>query len=124
VPTARPAALGARGEAAAAAWYVRSGYEILARNWRCPEGEIDLVARAPSGDVIVFCEVKARSSGRFGSPWEAVTGAKQGRLRRLATRWLQAQRGGRSYREVRFDVAAVTPGPGGALEVEVLEDAF
>ena len=82
------------------------------------------MARAPSGDVIVFCEVKARTSDRFGSPFEAVTGAKQHRLRRLATRWLQVHRAGPAYRRVRFDVAAVTPGAGGALEVEVLEDAF
>ena len=74
---------------------------------------------------MVFCEVKTRASDRFGSPFEAVTPGKQRRLRRLATRWLHEQRpGGAHYDQVRFDVAAVTRGPGGSLEVEVLEDAF
>jgi putative endonuclease len=119
------AAFGAQGEDAAARWYEGASYEILARNWRCPEGEVDLVVRSAAGDVVVFCEVKARASERFGSPYEAVTAAKQRRLRRLATRWLESERpGGRRYRQVRFDVAAVTRGPGGVLVVEVLEDAF
>jgi len=119
------AAFGARGEDAAAAWYERASYEVLVRNWRCPEGELDLVARSAAGDVVVFCEVKTRASARFGSPFEAVTSAKQRRLRRLATRWLQGERPvGPRYRQIRFDVAAVTRGPDGVLEVEVLEDAF
>jgi len=118
-------AFGARGEDAAAAWYREASYEVLARNWRCAEGEIDLVARSAAGDVVVFCEVKTRASARFGSPFEAVTAGKQRRLRRLATRWLHGHRpGGSRYERVRFDVAAVTRGPDGALEVEVLEDAF
>jgi putative endonuclease len=119
------AALGARGEAAAVAWYRRASYEILDRNWRCAEGELDVVARSALGDVVVFCEVKTRSSGSFGSPFEAVTPAKQRRLRVLAARWLRTERhGGAHYGQVRFDVAAVTVGPGGTLDVEVLEEAF
>ena len=119
------AALGARGEAAAEAWYRRASYEILDRNWRCAEGELDVVARSAGGDVLVFCEVKTRSSGSFGSPFEAVTPAKQRRLRTLAARWLRTERRrGAGYGRVRFDVAAVTIGPGGTLEVEVLQDAF
>jgi putative endonuclease len=119
------AALGARGEAAAEAWYLRASYEILDRNWRCAEGELDVVARSAGGDVLVFCEVKTRSSGSFGSPFEAVTAAKQRRLRMLAARWLRTERrGGERYGQVRFDVAAVTVGPGGTLEVEVLQEAF
>jgi putative endonuclease len=82
------------------------------------------VVRSASGDVIVFCEVKARTSDRFGSPFEAVTPAKQRRLRRLAARWLSSGHGSRGAQQIRFDVAAVTPGPGGTLRVEVLEDAF
>jgi len=83
------------------------------------------VARSAAGDVVVFCEVKTRSSASFGSPFEAVTPAKQRRVRTLAARWLRtARRAGARYEHVRFDVAAVTPGPGGDLEVEVLEDAF
>jgi putative endonuclease len=111
--------LGAIGEDAAAAWYEARGFEILDRNWRVREGEIDLVAR--SGHTIVFCEVKTRSSDRFGAPVESVTASKQRRLRTLAARWLAehaAQRG-----EVRFDVASVTPA-GASPAVAVLEAAF
>jgi len=119
------AAFGARGEDAAAAWYERGAYEVLDRNWRCAEGEIDLVARSAAGDVVVFCEVKTRGSTRFGSPAEAVTADKQRRLRRLAARWLRDRPpNAPRYGRVRFDVAAVTRGRGGALEVVVLEDAF
>ena len=83
------------------------------------------MARSAAGDVVVFCEVKTRGSTRFGSPLEAVTPGKQRRLRRLATRWLHDQRpAGSHFVRVRFDVAAVTRGPDGALEVAVLEDAF
>jgi putative endonuclease len=81
--------------------------------------------RSAAGDVLVFCEVKTRSSSSFGSPFEAVTLAKQRRLRTLATRWLRSAPSGRPrYTRIRFDVAAVTIGPRGVLDVEVLEDAF
>jgi putative endonuclease len=119
------ASLGARGEAAAVAWYRDADYEVLDRNWRCAEGELDVVACSAAGDVLVFCEVKTRSSASFGSPFEAVTPAKQRRLRKLAARWLHSERrDGVRYGQVRFDVAAVRSGPGGVLDVEVLEDAF
>ena len=88
---------------------------MVARNWRCPSGEIDLVARR--GRVVVIVEVKARSSDRFGMPVETVVAAKQGRLRRLAAAWLK-DAGVRGAR-VRFDVVSVLAG-----SVEVLEDAF
>jgi putative endonuclease len=122
---ARRASLGGRGEDAAAAWYRGASYEVIDRNWRCAEGELDLVAHSADGDIVVFCEVKTRSSATFGSPFEAVTSAKQRRVRALATLWLRSERRrGTSYRHIRFDVAAVTRGPGGSLEVEVLQDAF
>jgi putative endonuclease len=109
---------GRRGEDLAAAWYLARGYEILDRNWRVAGGELDIVAA--SDGVLVFCEVKARSSDRFGTPAEAVGPLKQRRLRELATRYLAAwpserRRPGR----IRFDVAAVS---GDA--VEVIEAAF
>lgn len=108
--------VGVAGEAAAAAWYEARGGVVLARNWRCREGELDLVVLVPGGTV-AFCEVKARSSLAFGSPLEAVTPAKQAQVRSLARRWL-ASSGGRPA-AVRFDVAGVLGG-----SVEVIEDAF
>jgi len=111
--------LGARGEQLAADWYVAHGYQVVARNWRCREGELDLVLLAPDGDL-VFCEVKTRSSDRFGVPAEAVTPAKQRRLRLLAARYLAAAgRVSPAGRGIRFDVAAVMGG-----RVEVIEAAF
>ena len=111
--------LGARGEQVVAEWYVARGYRVVARNWRCREGEIDLVLWSRRCDL-VFCEVKTRSSTRFGVPAEAVTPAKQQRLRVLATRFLadhDTQVTGR--RGLRFDVASVIAG-----RVEVIEGAF
>lgn len=120
--------LGIRGEDAAARWYRQAGYEIVDRNWRGPAGEIDLVAMAPGGSVVVVCEVKTRSSTAFGWPEEAVNPAKQRRLRHLATQWLASERASgsalRSVRSVRFDVASVMGDRAGALVVDVIEDAF
>ncbi len=98
--------LGAAGEDLAAAWYQAAGYRILDRNWRCSDGELDLVCRR--GATVVFCEVKTRASADFGSPEEAVTAAKRRRIRRLAARWL-AERHVHGD-EIRFDVVAVTAG--------------
>jgi len=118
--------LGARGEDAAAQWYEARGDVVVARNWRCAEGEIDLVVTDATGTTVVICEVKTRSSDRFGSPFEAVTVAKQRRLRRLAGRWLAQRRAsGAPYATVvRFDVAGVTLNDTGGLVVEVIEAAF
>src|SRR5947207_13528877 len=109
-------ALGATGEELAAGWYVRNGYELVVRNWRCRDGEIDLILRR--GRKFVFCEVKARTSTAFGAPVEAVTRAKQTRLRHLAARWIEDEAPVRP-REIRFDVASVLAG-----QIEVLEGAF
>ncbi len=108
-------ALGTRGEEAVAAWYEARGYEVLARNWRSREGELDLVVR--QGRMFVFCEVKTRTSTAFGAPVEAVTREKQARLRRVAARWLDEAP--MRPREIRFDVASVLRG-----QIEVLEGAF
>ena len=88
---------------------------MLARNWRCREGEIDLVLGRPG--LIVFCEVKARSSDRYGLPAEAVGWRKQQRLRRLAAIWLATHPHDRV--EVRFDVACVL-----GTKLEVIRSAF
>lgn len=110
-------ALGAKGEEAAARWYVSQGYEVVARNWRCREGELDLIVR--SAGTYVFCEVKTRTSDRFGAPVEAVTRDKQMRIRRLAARWLSDD-AARPAKDIRFDVASVL----GPNKVEVVEGAF
>jgi putative endonuclease len=118
--------LGARGERLAAEWYATRGYQVVARNWRCRDGELDLVVARPG--ELVFCEVKTRSSDRFGVPAEAVTPAKQRRLRRLAAQFLAAGGaagatgagpGSRGGRRLRFDVVAVT-----GDRVEVIDAAF
>ena len=70
----------------AAAWYEDHGYEVLERNWRRREGEVDLIAR--KGRTVAFCEVKTRSTDAFGTGAESVLPAKQRRIRRLASRWL------------------------------------
>ena len=108
-------ALGAHGENRAAAWYEAHGYEVLARNWRCREGELDLIARR--GATIVFCEVKTRRTDAFGVPAEAVTRTKQLRIRRLASRWLDES--GERAGALRFDVVAILGG-----QLEVIEGAF
>jgi putative endonuclease len=107
--------LGADGEARAAAWYEAAGYEVLARNWRCRQGELDLVVRR--GRELVFVEVKTRRTDRFGIPAEAVTGAKQRRLRTLAGCYLRAT--GQRAPSLRFDVVSILAG-----QLEVIEAAF
>jgi len=114
--------LGRRGEQAARLWYAEHGYEVLARNWRCAHGEIDLVCTRRDGAgaaTLVVCEVKTRTSAARGHPLEAVTPAKQRRLRRLAAAFLRAQ--DRRFGHVRFDVVAVH---GHTLDVLVVEGAF
>jgi putative endonuclease len=113
--------VGANGEEAVAQWYRAAGYEVLDRNWRVREGELDLVVRSGDGSI-VFCEVKTRRSDRFGLPVEAVTLRKQQRLRQLAGQWLSAHRAQRGA--LRFDVASVVPDGGGGWVVTVLEHAF
>ena len=108
-------ALGVTGEDAAEARYRSAGWTVLARNWRCREGELDLVLNR--GHVIVFCEVKTRTTDRYGGPAAAVTSVKQARLRRLAMRWL-GESGARAAK-LRFDVAVVRDGV-----VQVIEGAF
>ncbi len=94
---------------------MRAGSEVVARNWRCEFGEVDLVAARP-GEV-VFCEVKARAGNGFGGPEAAVDARKQARVRRIAATWLSEHRPGAVT--VRFDVAAVV-----GARIHVITDAF
>ena len=112
--TARRLQLGRAGEAATARWYRRRGYRVVATNWRHGRGEIDLVVANRA--VLVFCEVKTRSSARFGTGFEAVTADKQRRVRHLAAQYMRTA----SWRgPIRFDVASVVAG-----RVDVIESAF
>lgn len=113
-------ALGKYGEDVAARHLLDAGLEILARNWRCPDGEIDIVAREHG--ALVICEVKTRSSDAFGVPAEAIGRRKADRLRRLACCWLLDHPGGGA--DVRFDVVSVTRRRAGAAVVEHLRGAF
>ena len=113
-------ALGDRGERLAADWYAARGYEVLDRNWRCRQGELDLVLA--HGDVLVFCEVKTRTTDAFGAGVEAVSRAKQVRIRRLASEWMVAR--GRRARDLRFDVASILAPREGAPTIDVYEAAF
>lgn len=96
-------AIGAYGEEVAARHLAGLGMSVLERNWRCGEGEIDIVLR--DGATLVVCEVKTRTSLRAGTPHEAITDAKLDRLRRLGERWV-AEHGIRPE-GIRVDLVAV-----------------
>ncbi len=113
--TAHRQPLGALGESLAAEWYEANGYQVMVRNWRCREGELDLVVRKQR--TIVFCEVKTRTTAAFGLPQEAVTRDKRQRIRQLAAKWLEESPV--RPRQIRFDVAAVLDG-----HLEIIEGAF
>lgn len=111
------------GEDMAAEHYERSGAEILARNWRCRRGEIDLIVLDRSGTrpVLVFAEVKARTTTVYGSGFDAVDWRKRKRLRSLAGIWLaEAKPEGLGFDRMRFDVVDVNAD--GA--VRVIENGF
>jgi putative endonuclease len=114
--TARQA-LGAYGERVAARHLAERGMVVLDRNWRCPEGELDLVLR--DGDVLVACEVKTRRGDSCGSPHEAVDAVRLERLHRLVWRW--AEDHGVHPGEARVDLVAVQRPRRGAAVVEHVE---
>ncbi len=123
MPWARARGLGTYGEQMAARYLRDVGLEVLEQNWRCPLGEIDLVAR--EGSCLVVCEVKTRRSTTFGSPVEAVDHRKLARLRRLSASWLAEQRSrppGLTWRvdSVRVDVVGVLRPRVGACVIEHL----
>lgn len=100
--------LGRRGERWAADWLTERGMRILDANWRCPRGEIDLVAR--DGDELVVVEVKTRRGTSHGHALEAVTPVKAARLRGLAHAWREAHPDERGL--MRIDVVGITVGGG------------
>ncbi|MBM3805885.1 MAG: YraN family protein [Actinobacteria bacterium] len=98
--------------------YAREGHEIVARNWHCRDGELDIVAvmRRPQ-PIIVVVEVRARASSNFGAPFESVTRSKQTKLRLAIRKFLQTHPEIQGV--VRFDVASVL-----GVKIEVLHGAF
>lgn len=115
-------ALGRYGEDLAVQHLQAAGLELLDRNWRCREGELDAVARERDG-TIVFVEVKTRSSYDYGGPAEAVSAAKARRIRTLALRWL-AEHSPRRAADLRFDVICVVRPRGEPPQVTHLRGAF
>jgi Holliday junction resolvase-like predicted endonuclease len=106
-------------------WYEQHGYVIVARNWRSKRGELDVVACKDG--VLVVCEVKARASNAFGTPAEAVTLAKQLKVRRATADFRTSLRESndplltlvKNAQKVRFDVACVL-----GTQLEILQDIF
>ncbi len=106
--------LGREGEQAAVEYLKGCGFRILDRNWRCAEGEIDIVA--VDRRTFVVCEVKTRAGTRFGTPLDAVGRVKQRRLRRLAVQWLNAH--GIRFDQIRIDVLGLLYEGTGGFTIE------
>lgn len=115
-----PSTIGPSGEAATERLYTDRGYTILARNWRCRVGELDLVVSRR--DTLVICEVKTRRGARTGAGYEAVDRRKQAKVRAVAEAFLLST--GLRPEAIRFDVASVAVGRDGSTGVELFEDAF
>jgi putative endonuclease len=111
--------LGLEGEKMACAFLRHRGYRILERNYRCPFGEVDIIASR--GGSLVFCEVKARSGGDMDAALEAVDRKRQGRLARAASYYLSREGG--DERQGRFDVIALLRSRG-RWKIEHVKDAF
>lgn len=111
---------GRRGEAAAARYYLKSGYRLLTHNYRTREGELDLVLE--QSGTIVICEVKTRGPSALARPAAAVDRRKQRRLILAAQQYLQQT--GCLDRIIRFDVAEVTALSDGSWQVHVIKNAF
>jgi putative endonuclease len=111
---------GTEGEQIALSSLLERGYHLIARNWRCRSGEIDLILS--DGPVLVFVEVKTRHGTAYGLPQEAVGAVKQARIRRLARYYLLVS--GCREQEIRFDVVAVTFSGNDAPRIEHLLGAF
>ena len=106
---------GAQGEEAVAQFLINRNIEVIERNWRIREGEIDIIALYPTG-VFSFVEVKTRSSVAFGHPFEAINNDKAHRMQRLALAWLATHKCfGCDY---AIDVAAVLIAADGTFTIE------
>jgi len=113
--------VGSIGERAATRFLKKHGFRILQRNYRCPLGEIDIVAAEK--DVLVFVEVKTRRSHEYGEPLESVPAAKQRQIRRTAQHYVS--RHGLDDLDARFDIVGITLGDDGRpAEIELVRSAF
>jgi putative endonuclease len=110
---------GKHGEDLATAWLAEAGYRIIERNYRCPFGEIDIVAQ--EGGTLVFVEVKSRRSCAFGAPELAVGPQKQRKISRISLHYLAERH--LSDRPARFDVVTVKLQPEGS-HIELIRNAF
>ena len=110
---------GRQGEELAVRYLQENGYLILERNFRCPLGEMDIVAR--HGDILVFVEVRSRRSEVYGEPLESIGIVKQKKLSRIALYYLQKHN--LQGQKARFDVLGVKIQPGGH-EIHIVRDAF
>lgn len=114
--------VGRNGEDLAAKYLTGLGLTVVTRNWRCREGELDIVA-TDGRDLAIICEVKTRSGVRYGSGAEAVDAGKRRRIRRLATLWL-ADHQARPGIRLRFDVISVLWEPGAQPQLTHIAGAF
>lgn len=114
--------VGRKGERLAVQYLQSHGYGVLATNYRCPLGEIDIIASKQ--DLVVFVEVKTRQSFRFGRPAAAVTGHKQQHIVRTAQWYIKNNSQGISTSHYRFDVIEVFSSPAGQSTINHLQGAF
>ncbi|MBV0894682.1 YraN family protein [Microbacterium sp. NC79] len=112
--------LGRRGEQLAVEYLTERNHVVVDRNWRCAEGELDVVT--VSGDMVVVVEVKTRRSMAFGDPLEAVDARKRSRLWRLARAWGVAHPEILRGRSVRLDIIGITGGESTGFDLAHLED--
>jgi putative endonuclease len=112
--------LGRVGEVLAADYLESIGIRVLERNWRCSQGEIDIVAQ--DGGELVIVEVKTRSGHLFGSPFSAITAEKLARLQRLVNAWSREHTG--AHHPVRIDAVSVVIPPRGSVEIDHLRGIF
>jgi putative endonuclease len=111
--------LGSEGEELAVKYLQKKGYNIIARNYKTPIGEIDIVAK--DGDTLVFVEVKTRANNAFGYPFEAVHRTKRRKMKNLALLYLKKQR---KELPARFDVVSISCSNNDKRSIEHIVDAF
>lgn len=112
--------LGRAGEEHAAHYLTANGYDVVDRNWRCNQGELDIVAERDG--VLCFVEVKTRRSTRFGHPFDAIDERKRQRLWRLAYAWVKAHPAQVGHRMLRVDIVGIIGADPAAGTLEHLVD--